>query len=129
MKKIFILGLGLSFLLIPILSHADSIVLSPAAFLPYSGSTIYQAGTSWLFVSSASLDSVFMAPVDLPDGVRITSIVVFYTDDSASGNVQITLFKVNIYTDVATSMANWISSSDSSAYQNHKISPIYGGLS
>jgi hypothetical protein len=127
MKKFIILGISLSIFLLPILSYADSYILSPADFLPNNEQTDYYAGLDYLNVKTTSTNYFFWAPVHLPDGAKITSVVVFYTDESATYNVSVTLFKKNLYTGSFTMMAHWISSSDSPSYQNHKISPITGG--
>ena len=129
MKIFIILGISLSIFLLPILSYADSLILSPVDFLPALSGTEYEAGNSSLVVKPASPFTGFWAPVHLPDGAKITSVVVFYRDSSAVGNMLVSLFKCNIYTESQDIMASWISSSDSLAYQNHKISPITGNNS
>ena len=127
MKKLFLLGLSFSIFLLPILTYADSIVISPPAFMPFNHNVLYESGWSWLNVESGSSTNVFMAPVYLPNGAQITSVVVFYTDVSATGNLQVQLIKYNIYTDSANYMAQWTSSTSSASYENVKLSPIYGG--
>ena len=127
MKKLSIIMFLALFFLIPIFALADAIVLGPSDFDPYRDETYFRHSTAHLYVPSGSPNSLFYAPVHLPDGVQITSVGLFYKDDSATGNIRITLYKKNIYTQASIPMAVWISYDDSPSILSHKISPIVGG--
>jgi len=114
----------------PNFARADSVVLAPNDFFPLSDDALFQSSIDGLFVESGSPSGVFYAPVKLPEGAKITSVVLFYKDDSSSGNIEINLWKKNIYTLDNTMMATWTSSADTAAVPLiHKLSPIYGGNS
>jgi hypothetical protein len=126
-RKYFVVTILSLFLFIPHLAQADSLFLSPCDFNPESEDASYTMSFTYLYVDSGSTYVGFFAPVHLPEGTKVTSVVVFYEDNHATGNLGFYLRKINAYTNSNTNMANWTSSGTSPGLASHKISPIVGG--
>ena len=106
---------------------ADSILLGPNDFHPLSEDTVYEKSDMHIYLMPASSEYSFSAPVHLPQDARITSIVVFYYDDSGPENLIIALRKINVYTKTETFLATWASTGQTPSNQVYKITPITGG--
>lgn len=108
----------------PLILRADSIVLSPSDFHPSYESVDFTKYIEYMHLNSGSPGNLFSAAVHLPDGVRITSVVVFYDDGDATRDLEITFFKTNVYTNNFFELAEWATSGTSGGFTNHKIAPI-----
>jgi hypothetical protein len=126
-KASVFLGIAIFFLAFPAIMFADSIILGPTDFVPELDSTLYLRNTGILYARTGGSGSEFYAPVHFPDGVRITSVVFFYKDDSSIGNVEVYLYKKNIYNQNSTVMGYYFSHQSAPGLYTHKISPITGG--
>ena len=113
----------------PNFANADSLILGPADFDCLDEGTEFSKTMSYICLDTSSPSSVFLAPVSLPDGVRVTSVVVFYEDSDDSGGLTVRMHKQNIYTGDIIRMADWSSIGTSGGYTSHKITPISGGSS
>ena len=69
---------------------------------------------------------ILLCPVFLPFGAQVTSVIVFYEDDSTL-NFSVSLQRRNMYNGSIENMCTWTTSSDTSGWQTHKISPISKG--
>jgi hypothetical protein len=127
MKKLFIFIFLITFLFIPKFAQADSIILSPSDFQPISDTQQYLIGPYYMYAVSGPLPMSFCAPVHLPDGAKLTSVVVFYYDMDSSGELGIEFLKVNAYTNDVVGLGFWTSSGTSGGFNSHKISPILVG--
>jgi len=129
MRKRILLLLGVLTLSVGISrgALADSIILGPHDFHPQSEDTDYEKNDLQIYMMPGSAESYFSAPVHLPQGAKVTSVVVFYYDDWGSGDLIVSFKKVNAYTAAETFMADWRSSGQVASRQVHKISPITGG--
>jgi hypothetical protein len=125
-KKFCLTAIFLVFLS-PLMAHADSVIVGAIKFVPLNASQDFYRDIAVLYNYAGSSGGIFLAPVDLPDGVRITSVVLFYRDNSSSENISVMLQKRNLYSNDTIFMAGWDSSGSSSGVQTHKISPIAGG--
>jgi hypothetical protein len=126
MKKFSITTFFFVFLIFPFLVRADSLILSGADFVPVEDTTYYAKGTFFMYLKSGSPDRTFVAQIHLPQDARVTSMVVFYQDFDATGNLHIYLVKQNVYTQNYDDMVDW-ESSGTPGYTSHKISPILAG--
>ena len=105
--------------------YADQITINPADFVPgqpgHSGLDCY---IGWVVKPySASTYNHFFAPVHLPDGAQVTSMVVFFEDDSTS-SFKIDLSRRNLYSGTVQDMATWTTTGDTSGLRNYKVSPM-----
>ena len=123
-KFVFLCALFFS----PFFAQADSLILGGADFLPLDYQVDYRTSYFYTYLNYQSVGSEFTAPIHLPDGARITSVVIFYDDSHAIGDLQVSMYKVNIYNNNDTVMAAW-SSTGTPGYTTHKIAPITGGNS
>ena len=129
-NRIFrVLRLVLIVLIINTIAGADSIILSPCDFNQAEDDNDYFLDLTSLYSQAGSTARVFFAPIHLPQDAYLTSVVVFYKDNHATGNVEVSLLKCNAYTEALTEMATYTSSGSSSSRQSYKISPIRGGNS
>lgn len=127
-KRIFLfLGVIILSMGIPGAVLADSILLGPHDFNPLSENTDYVKNDLYIHMMPGSAELSFSAPVHLPQGAKVTSVVVFYYNDSNPGAFNVSLKKVNVYTGLETYMAEWHSSVQLPSRQFYKISPITGG--
>jgi len=101
-----------------------SIILNPSDFNQYQDDNDYAYDEDYLFCRAGSSGRLFYAPVHLPHDARITSVVAFYMDNDASGNVEVIMYKRNIYTRDYTEMCYHMSSGASSGIQRYKMAPI-----
>ena len=127
MKKTFVtlfLAAGL-FVFFTGTAQADSLMLTGSDFIvgqPNNSGTNCYIG--WEVFNYTGADyRYFFAPVHLPTGAKVTSVVVYYEDDS-TGYINIQMERRNMYSLVTQDMANWNTTGDMSGVQNHKISPI-----
>ena len=108
--------------------RADSLLIPSSAFNCNSGydAQAYFYRLAYLAVFPGSTYRSFSAPVFLPDGARVTSVVVFYVDDSSAHHITVNMLRHNVYQNDSAfqNMANFTSSSDSAAWQSAKINPI-----
>jgi hypothetical protein len=86
---------------------------------------------AYLAVYPGSTYRGFSAPINLPDGARVTSVVIFYKDNSSEYNIIVNMLRHNVYHNDASfqNMANFSSSSSTDTWQSVKINPIsYGSI-
>jgi len=111
---------------------ADSIVIPSSAFICDSGydAEAYFYRFAYLAVYPGSTYRGFSAPVNLPDGARVTSVVVFYKDYSSGYGIIVSLLRQNLYHNNADfqNMANFSSSGSANIWAKAKINPISYGL-
>ena len=70
----------------------------------------------------------FFSPVHLPDGAEVTSLIVFYKDNSIS-SIKVQMTRNNMYSSTVQTMAEWTSSGQDGGWRTQKIQPIdYGGI-
>ena len=98
MKKIFILAIGLlcTITLFPQSTHAYTILFGPSLFSPRTENIDYFRNATILFVNPGSVDRHFTAPVFLPQGARVTSVVMFFKDNSHA-YLQFEMKRFNVY--------------------------------
>ena len=82
----------------------------------------YYAG-DYLYPETDSTYNHFFAPVHLPQGAQITSVVVRY-QDNATGYIRVRMVRRNMYANTSQWMCDWSSSGASSAWQGHKITGL-----
>jgi hypothetical protein len=88
---------------------------------------LYESDFQSLYAQSGSPQPYFIAPAHLPDGAKVTSIVVFYYDSDATADILIQMLKSNVYTSSPTIMGEWESDGTTGGLGSHKIFPILGG--
>jgi hypothetical protein len=98
MKKILILAIGLlcAITLFPQSSQAYSILFGPSLFSPRTENIDYFRDATILFVNPGSVDRHFTAPVFLPNGARVSSVVLFFKDNSRA-HLQFEMKRMNVY--------------------------------
>ena len=96
MTKRAIVFLGVLFFLLPMLVHAGVLILGPADFQPYSDNNDYFMNSERLYSESGAIYRYFYAPVHLPDGAKITRVLISYYDNSAS-SIEVSMFRMNIW--------------------------------
>ena len=110
---------------------ADSIIIPPSAFVAgvcgAPGETIHYYHGSYFGIYNDCTYRSFYAPLFLPHGAQVTSVIVFFEDDSTQ-YIRVVLKRGNMYTGSTDTMCSWQSSSDTSGWQTHKISPISKGI-
>ena len=126
MKKLSTISYVLVCLLFPVMARADALVLSGADIVPTQDNTLYSKGNNYMYLGSGSPNNFFIAPVHLPQGAKVTSVVVFYEDSDATGALEVTMVKTNLYSGAYSVMATW-ESSGTPGLTSYKISPILGG--
>ena len=107
------------------ISSADSIFLTASDFdLGYDDNDggSYYAG-DYLHPENDSTYNHFYAPVHLPHGAQITSIVVRYYDNS-TGHVLVRMRRRNMYNNTSQNMCDWSSPGTSPDWQGHKIAGL-----
>ena len=117
------------FFVFPFMIRADSLILGPADFHPQEEDALYVKYPDYMSLFPSSPEGWFSAPVHLPQGARITSVVVFYDDADVSHDIWIQFFRINAYNNNFVLMANWTTSGTSGGMTSHKISPVAGGKS
>jgi len=88
--------------------------ISPTALLPYSPTVAAMAFAKWdtLFyftaTSSSYDDAMMYAPVNLPDGVNITSLSVWYTRNTGDGDIYMSVYlhRQDLYTGATNVVAS-----------------------
>jgi hypothetical protein len=106
-------------------------MIPPCEFVvaqPGTSDTIHFYHGAYLGQYSDATYRYYFAPVALPQGVRITSVVVFYEDEHVTTNFRVQMWRKNMYTALGQSMCQWTSSSSTPGVKNHKISPISYGI-
>ena len=83
---------------------------------------IFANNNAFVTVRDASDESEIIAPVNIPDGVTIDEVTVYYMDD-APMNVRVELFR-KPFTGPNEPMASWQSSSNTNAIQSANMGPI-----
>jgi hypothetical protein len=110
-------------------ANADSLVINPSDFVvgqPGTSNVIHTYMGTSLYVYADSTYRYHYAPVHLPHGAQVTSVIVLYDDDSTY-NVTVGLYRANIYNRTQQAMCSWTSSADTSAHLTYKIQPITYG--
>jgi len=105
--------------------QADSLMLAASDFVPgQPNHPDLDCYTGWeLYNYSGAGYRYFFAPVHLPQGAQVTSIVVYYQDNS-SGYIDIFMERYNMYTLNCQQMGQLETSGEMSGFRNSKISPI-----
>jgi hypothetical protein len=98
MKKLSLTTFGLlcAILLFPQMTQAYSILFGPSLFSPRTDDIDYFQDATILFVNPGSVDGYFTAPVFLPQGAKVTSVIVYYKDNSTE-LLQFEMKRLNIY--------------------------------
>jgi hypothetical protein len=126
MKKRFavVIILGFTFLISPFLSHAYSILFGPSLFTPRTDDIDYFKSDKTLYVNPNSPDNYFTAPVFLPQGSTVTSLVIFFWDNSEA-TLEVRLKKVNVYNGNEITMCFYSSQGVNPGWQTAKIANIW----
>jgi len=77
-RSAIVVILGLSFLLSPSLTHAYTIIYGTSLFTPSADDIDYFKTEKILYVNPNSPGNYFSAPVFLPQGSLVTSLVIFF---------------------------------------------------
>ena len=121
-KSLIFLGL---LLFMAGISSADSIFLTAGdfdlIFDDTSGGSYYRG--DYVQPQTDATYNHFIAPVHLPQGAQITSVVVRYYDNT-TGNITVRLVRRNMYSNVSQWMCDWDSTGASSGWQGHKITGL-----
>jgi hypothetical protein len=125
-KLIFIV-LFVSILAFPNLVQADNIFI-PAFEFQYTeddNPVDFEATRGLTLLQCPSYKpKTFYAQVVLPDRAQITSMVIFYKDNSSFGNLEVNMARWNMYSEGAQVMASFESRGYFPTYIVEKISPI-----
>ena len=125
MKKIFILAIGLlcTITLFPQSTHAYTILFGPSLFSPRTENIDYFRNATILFVNPGSVDRHFTAPVFLPQGARVTSVVMFFKDNSHA-YLQFEMKRLNVFNDRRDLMFSYSTEGSSSDWRISFVSSI-----
>jgi hypothetical protein len=126
MKRL-ILYFSFVLFLVPIIARADSYVVAGCDLFPTEEGAEYFCGYKYLRVDSTSSITQFTAAIHLPDGAKLTSVVLYYSDNDPSGEVAFYLKKVNKYTDADVTLQSGGSLNSGGALASRKFSPIRNG--
>ena len=115
--------LGIAFLLSPVWAHAYSILFGTSLFTPRTDDIDYYKTEKTLYVHPNSPDNHFSAPVFLPQGSIMTSLVVFFWDNSPAA-LEIRLKKVNVYNGDEVTLCTYATEGATPGWQSIKLSNI-----
>ena len=125
MKKKSILATGFlcATLLFPQLMHAHSILFGASLFTTQSNNVDFFRDSTILCVSPGSVDRLFTAPVFLPNGARVTSVVLFFKDNSPE-LLQVEMKRLNIYHNYEEIMFSRATKGNTSAWRRALVDKI-----
>ena len=110
-------------------AHSDSLMIPASTFIPggpnHPGLDSYNGEE--LFNYFGATYTLFFAPVHLPQNAQVTSVVVYYQDNSA-GHINIQFERRNLVSLAVHDLAEWDTEGEVSGLRNHKISPISYGM-
>lgn len=92
------------------------IMVHPTAFVPINSTTEHSFGGGGYIYNPGTTLSFYEAAVNLPDGAKITKVVVYYRDNSTA-NLEVTLAVIDMDTSSVSPMANIISAGASPTNQ------------
>jgi hypothetical protein len=98
-KSVLTLGMAVLLFLSPMLLQAQekSLMISSADFVPHQNDNGIWRNAEYFYTQTGATHRYFYAPIDLPDGVRLKRVVLFF-HDSGTGYVQLTVYRNNKYT-------------------------------
>jgi len=104
---------------------ADSIIFSGCDFICSSDDFPGYSYTADILKSSTgSTCTHFFAPVHLPHGAKVTSMVIFFYDNSVTGDIEIYLVRENPYTRVMQCMVGAVTNEYQDSDEHGKVYPV-----
>jgi hypothetical protein len=125
MKKVSFLAIGLLCLtmLIPQSTYAYSILFGASLFSPRTDDIDYVQDATILFVNPGSADRHFTAPVILPHGAHVTSVVLYFKDNSPA-YIDLQMKRLNIFSNKIHSMCSYSTQGTYFDWQARKITRV-----
>ena len=96
MRRNLILGVFFLFFLLPLLVHADVLILGPADFLPYADNCNYSMNGRYIYSALGASCRSFYAPIHLPDGAKISRVLISYYNNSTT-YTEVDMHRMNIW--------------------------------
>jgi hypothetical protein len=121
-KNLSVLSIVLVLFLSPLLlqSQEQYLMLGPSDMLPYMDDNDYSHSGVELYSENVATHRYFYAPIHLPDGVRLKRVILFYYDDHG-GNIQLDVYRENLYTGATNTICTWSSAGTSTSRQIQTI--------
>jgi len=133
MKKLFPISLMIvaTIMFLSPLASADSVMINASDFVcgeDHVAGVDFYCGW-YLHNNIGATYRDFFAPVHLPEGAQITSLIVFYEDNSPS-YINVRMARNNMYTNTVQTMAEWNSTGQVNGWRTYKMYPVnYRGIS
>lgn len=128
MKKLLILLILLIFIIAPVFLHAAEVIfLGADSFVRKQTDSYVIIETHKVFIqwTSPNLTYNFQAPVKLPEGAKIYSMVVFFRDKNANAEMWAQLIRENRYEGTQqTIIPTWTSTDGSESYRKYKLTNV-----
>lgn len=124
MKKSIFICLLLSLILIPVmLNGAEVVFLAPSSFEAFDHANYHSLTSECIFFdddfSRANID--YTAQLQLPEGAKISSYVVFYMDNQTDTELSVKLVRQNRYDGTQnTIITEWTSTNSSGTHRTYK---------
>ena len=125
MKKVSILAIGLlcMTILFPQVTHAFSSLFGASLFSPRTDNIDYFQDATILFVNPGSVDRHFTAPVYIPHGAHVTSVVLYFKDNTPA-YIDLEMKRLNIFSNKQHLMCSYSTEGSYFDWQAHKITRI-----
>lgn len=128
MKKTMILFLLMGILMCALLLNGDVRFLGPDSFIGKVGGYPFYITSGCIYTNSSSTSGtnyVFSAPIQLPEGAKITSLVVFFMDKQSSSKFTVHMFRKNRYNGALdTIIPEWSSTDSGDTYRIYKLTNV-----
>ena len=111
-------------------ASADSIMINASDFVcgeDHTTGVDFYCGW-YLHNNAGATYRDFFAPVHLPEGAQVTSLIVFYKDNSPS-YINVRMARNNMYTNNVQTMAEWNTTGQINGWRTYKMQPVnYNGI-
>jgi len=128
MKKTALVCFSILLLLAPaVVSAFEVLFIGPDNFIRQKSHSDAVIKAASIYIESWSIDTsfYFFAPVQLPEGAKISSMVVFFMDNQPDCAIKVELFRQNRYGGTQdTIIPVWTTTDDSATYRTHKLTNV-----
>lgn len=129
MKKLILGSFLLSFLLTPVLINAAEVLfLGPDSFEGWWTQPYYRISSDEITINPSSntfSNHDFTAPIQLPEGAKISSMVIFYMDNQSGSQLTAKIVRQNRYDGTQqTVISQWSSTDGSGTFRNTKTTSV-----
>jgi len=112
-KKSSLLIIWIFFIFSTGLTSADTLFLGPDSFQKSNNNTFVDI-TSKTITAYSDLEYELYAPIQLPDGAKINSVVIFHYDNNVNSHIEVKIVRENRYDNSTQTVIPMWASTDSS---------------